>query len=397
MGIRNYYSQITSVSGKKGHRILELSDEMLLWLLGMLSNFPSPPPLDGPEWDVLIQNLQEQGFTGYLYYICSKTPMDMRPPDRIWKELTRSSHQISVNHLFYEQQLATIEEELKKAHIRYLLVKGMALGYQVYPSPTFRPFRDIDLLIPHENIRIASDIFQNMGYCLMFDGYNVSSDLYHHQVLHPPPGCRYISVEIHWRPLNNSGEKSGIRVDALFGSSCLITTLWGSFRTFSLEDALLYASLHMCTQHPGEIRLIWMADIVFLIQAISKQDLWVKVIERAPLWKGGSALARTLELTSLWFGVSPPPQGDVYGSSASDDLQCLITADRIITRREHKVLSQMHRMSTLSGKFLVLFHYFAATRAVHMICESPSLREYGKIWFSILKITLRTWRQDSQR
>ncbi|MFH0967044.1 MAG: nucleotidyltransferase family protein, partial [Methanobacteriota archaeon] len=252
---------------------------------------------------------------------------------------------------------------------------------------------------PHECIRSASEILQGMGYRLMFDGFGISSDLYHHQVLHPPPGIGYKSVELHWRLLYNPIEKNVLRFDAFFALSREIVVPWGSFRTLSPEDALLYAGLHMCIQHPGEIRLIWMADIVMLVKEITRQKLWDNVIKRSHYWKGRSSLMQTLELTSLWFGITLPAQFNLYDLADPDDneIQSLITANRVITGREHKVLSQIRKMETVSGKCLALFHYLTATRAVCMSCTSLSLKEYGETWFSILKITLRRWRKNHQR
>ncbi|MFH0968643.1 MAG: nucleotidyltransferase family protein, partial [Methanobacteriota archaeon] len=114
---------------------------MLIWLIGLISDIPSRPPEDGEEWDVILQIFKKQDFTGYIYYLSHKVPLEMRPPDRIWKELIRSSHQHCVDHLYYEKQLATIEQKFRQAGIRYLLMKGPALGYQVYIRPTLRPFR----------------------------------------------------------------------------------------------------------------------------------------------------------------------------------------------------------------------------------------------------------------
>ena len=393
--IRAYYRNVRIPAKGKGLNLLRLSDGMLIWLLGVLRDIPVPVPAGGDEWTSLLSTVKEQDFAGYLYYLLRTVPDERKPPGQVYKELQRVFHQQSLDHLIIEGELAEIHKILSLAGIRSLLVKGPALGYRIYPSPSLRPFRDIDLFICPDQIVQATEILKNNGFLLFFDGYTLSPELYHHQVLHPASGSRFSRrVEIHWNPLFYPVQGISTSIEDLIRSGVTIHTSWGDFLTLDLPDSLLYGSMHMSLTHAGEIRLIWMADISLLIGEITRLGIWDQVQRQAGIRGGRSALERTIMLNSLWFGSclpSPFHEFSQWLPAGEEDAKSLISADMRMTGKEHKVYSFMKKMPTLKGKILALLYYCTAIRAVQMRTERRELIPCVVIWFSIVKITLNGW------
>jgi hypothetical protein len=390
--IRSFYHQYSASGNQKGHTILSLSDEMLTWVSGVFSevSVSSPPP--GPQWSSLIEIAKEQGFLGFLYYRISTAKLQSILPESIYRELKREYHQYCVRSFAYEKQVCSLAHSLCTAGIEHLFLKGPALGYQIYQSPNLRPFRDIDLLIRPDDFRAVSGILQRLHYHSTFDAFSTSSELYHHQVFLPPLGSGYLPVELHWRPLYNPVHQSSISFDALYCSSDLVSTPLGEIRSLSPEDALIYACVHMSIQHAGEIRLIWMIDILLLINKIKQQNLWNCMAERIQLWNAGAVVKRTGGVICLWFESSPligSVEWDAFDDGGSEDLN---SADRVSSGKEHKIWTQVHKMPTLAGKGRAIFHYFAATRAVHRTGKPANVLEYFNIWLSIVRIVMQRWR-----
>ena len=369
---------------------------MVEWLLGLFSREWITPPPQGPAWECLIQNAIEQDIIGVLFHSIFLAPAWTHPPDTIGKEIRRLYHQQSVHHLHYEHQICQIRDACEQEGIRYLLMKGLALGYQVYEKPAIRPFRDIDLYTHADNMNQVAHILGQIGYLLVFNGHNISPDMFYHQVFLPPSGSNYKPIELHWRPLDLPDRDQGISFNDLYTKSDCIPIASGTIRTFSLCDAFIYACMHAGIHHAGEIRLIWIADIFRLIREISNRDAWPQVMERIEWWHAGAAVQRTVQVASWWFGPDPLLIGVPDLSRFNSGAHHLITADRVKTGKEHKIWNRMQRMPTLAGKIKVIYHYLAATRAVTMSCPSPSFLEYTKTWFSIMKEIIRSWKRDKK-
>jgi hypothetical protein len=393
--IRSYYQDVRIYAEGKGLNLLQLSDRMLVWLLGVLGKAPVPAPPPGDEWDYFLSIVREQDFAGYLYYLLRDIPGEAQPPERILHNLKRVFHQQSLDHLIFERELADIHTSLFLSGVRSLLVKGPSHGYRIYQSPSLRPFRDIDLLVCPDQIRQATDILQKIGFFLAFDGYRLSPELYHHQVLHPAPGSRFHKpVELHWNPLFYPVEGSMMSVKDFIRSGETIHTSWGEFQTLGFPETLLYASQHMSLSHAGEIRLIWMTDIALLIEEITRQGIWRQVHARAGPRGAISALERTILLTSLWFGSSLPIPVDSWAhcpGAGDGDRRSVISADMRMTGKEPKVLSHIRKVQTMRGKSIALLFYLTSVRAVLVSTKRRDMISCAVVWFSIVKITLKKW------
>ena len=66
--------------------------------------------------------------------------------------------------LALERNLADVADALGAATIDHVVLKGPAVAHEGYPDPSWRPFGDVDVLVPSGRFDAACGILSNLGY-----------------------------------------------------------------------------------------------------------------------------------------------------------------------------------------------------------------------------------------
>jgi len=180
-----------------------------------------------------------------------------------------------------------------------LIVKGTALAYSLYEAPELRPRADTDLLLAAEKLGRAREAFLELRYVEQSSSGDMRQTMFRRV---DAAGADHV-YDVHWAIANTPVFADVLGIDELRARSVPLPRIGAHARTISDIDALLYACVHRIAHHHDDERLIWLADIHFLIERMSDGELarfWALAKEREVV----GVCMRSVERAEEWFGGS---------------------------------------------------------------------------------------------
>ncbi|PIH59788.1 nucleotidyltransferase family protein [Paenibacillus sp. LK1] len=179
--------------------------------------------------------------------------------------------------------------------IRNITLKGPALAHDLYGDISLRTSKDLDILIPFDDVEFAEEILESLGYESK-EGKRtptVSSWKWReHHICYKHPVKR-TQVEIHWRLNPDSGRETDFEL--LWKRSRFSTYTQTPVRMLEREDLWAYLVTHGARH--GWFRLRWLLDID---QMIRNMPLDVKKVERRLKAEGRLSIgSQALHLASV--------------------------------------------------------------------------------------------------
>lgn len=288
---------------------LSLPPAWLTWLRDVLSSGDdSPPPLWPADWAEVLPALNAHRLAPLLYTQLRNhaTPSSAE----FLAALAEAFRASAVRSLRMEGELKRVLAGLAAADVPCLLLKGVALGRLVYPSPAERPVSDLDLLVPRERLTQAAAVLTGLGYRLHSPSPQgrLGQSFYRYRAELPAVGTllenQGLLVELHWslaelpyymdridmaEVWENAGPLDGRR-----------TTVRDSLQAPDPAVLLLHACAHLALHHSRDLRLIWLVDL----DRLARSDLdWERVIALAERWGLGHPAMTCLSAARRWLGT----------------------------------------------------------------------------------------------
>lgn len=338
---------------------------------------------DAAEMDRLVEMAERSGVVAWCFH-------RLLQQEGLAQELLLLAERMKKRYmaiLIDNQQRLRLYHHLKQlfdAHdIPFVLLKGMALAFTVYPDEALRPMGDLDLLVPPKDVLRARDLLLQEGarssHVPMSDWHELHNAHVRAMVL---PPFKYL-IEIHSK-LYATGSPYLPKARRW---QELATEKQGSMGTFPVlrEAWLLY---HLCTHlyygyQMGGLRLGWLVDVARVLE--QAEDAAALVEETLALHKPArKALVRTLgwvqPLTSTGVQraleawrvefVDFPSLGIFMSAKGEEDLHRLI------------VLRNLWHTPGLKNKLLGLWYQLFPSEAYmrHYFGEGPWWRRHLKRW-----------------
>lgn len=227
------------------------------------------------------------------------------PPEQD-RQLQALARVATVQSLRREHTLRTVLHAFAQAGIRPVIVKGAALAYTVYPTPTCRSMGDFDLWVPQDVMSKACATLESIGY--------QQQDKEHR----PPALQARRDGEIQFRQLG--GEPQLIELHwGIFAGEWLYRVsrvdragIWQRLQASEIlgcpvyllapEDALIHLAIHLAINHQMSLHTLRsLVDIGLLAQ----QGInWSVVAERARTWRLYNAVAFVMESWDRLFHLA---------------------------------------------------------------------------------------------
>jgi hypothetical protein len=180
------------------------------------------------------------------------------------------------------QALADILACYRAAGIDVLVLKGAALAHLIYPQPLLRPMRDIDILVRASDVYRAYALLPEIGFRPPPGAHHgLGPDHHHLTAIKRAIDGFSVSVEVHHAlHLNEPGYPR--RYEAFAPSAQPFSvgdmTAW----TLGREETLWHIYLHAFSMPVGyePTRLIWVADLISLVEAWVDALDWERVCSR---------------------------------------------------------------------------------------------------------------------
>jgi len=257
-------------------------------------------PLD---WDYLFAT----AFNHRLIPLLHKNLLSAAPdlvPGQVLARLKRESvaNSQSVLHLIAKQLKAY--RLLREHGVRAAIFKGAVLAQMAYGEVSLRQAGDIDVLIDRRDFPQARALLESLGYEMtppLTEAQLASHLAFHCEI----PFMRdewFTVVDLHWG-LAPRSFVFGVNTEEIMSRLQSVSLAGTAVETFSLEDMVLYQSMHGA-KHLWH-RLEWITSLAELIRAAKDLD-WNIVVQRAVDAHATRMLALALHLVETFTDVRTP-------------------------------------------------------------------------------------------
>jgi hypothetical protein len=244
-------------------------------------------PLGADDWTMLLAGVRDQRITGLFVSAIRDGALGATEQQRSEAEQAHEEARCSV--LVLERFLLQLVQLLEQQGIDYRILKGPALARLAYPSPWLRTYRDIDLLVPAQQLEVVAGVLAGLGS--VQESPSRRPDFYHRF----GQGLTFltadgISVDLH-RTLAEGPFAQHIEQRDLFARSSSFSLAGHRLRALAAEERFLHACVHaMLGDAPPP--LLPLRDVAQILQT-THVDL-ERVHHLSSSWKVEAVVARAV-------------------------------------------------------------------------------------------------------
>lgn len=243
----------------------------LLYCLGAKVPRPVLEELTKEELKQFCQHAAQHLLEPLLYWHSNEGGQLAALPEPVQERWSRTFGLAGIEALVKRELLHRIAKILEKAGIGFVVLKGAALAWSLYPDPALRPMRDLDLLISPEHVKRAYGLLLANG-CERYPGDAEEIDFAFTHYKHLPAlrdKRTGNAIELHSRLLDprlSRSEKKSQLLDtnALIARS-LAPQLDVEARCLPPEELLLHLVIHSAYDSRFSNGPLVLADINFLL------------------------------------------------------------------------------------------------------------------------------------
>ncbi|MEL7199673.1 MAG: nucleotidyltransferase family protein [Pseudomonadota bacterium] len=201
-------------------------------------------------------------------------------PKELWKRIANESRLAGIWEATHQGAVANVIDQMAKAGIKTLVMKGTALAYCLYPKPETRRRGDTDLLVQPCDLSAAREMLSKLGWTRQWDNHGV---YFQENWVHDcPSGFKHV-IDLHWQANDRPAFQSILPIKDLFDTAMPLRSLSASAKHPALAYHLVQCALnqewHFVNGYrmgkvrvKGAHRLIWQCDLHLLIRALSFSD-----------------------------------------------------------------------------------------------------------------------------
>jgi predicted nucleotidyltransferase len=278
---------------------------------GLLCGFASgnmiqPLPGPGVDWQELYERICRNGLLGLAHHHLAQRQDQDNFPTKFRQQVQLHHRSDALRMALLYRHLGQVLAELAESEVDFIVIKGPAVAYTVYPNPTWRPFGDLDLVVRERDLVVIHQLLLEMGFRQKLD--------------RPPPPARLIPravqrhlayahpetilvVEVHYDDFLIAGLVSR-DLEGFWRRVRRIEVEGVPVNVLSLEDQLIHLCAHAHAHGYG--RLIWFSDLAFILRHHGAQLDWERLIETVQLEEAEVGVYYSLYFLERLLGIAAP-------------------------------------------------------------------------------------------
>ena len=247
---------------------------------------PVPLALSLERWRTVRPMIHEQRLVGIAAAAAEAGRLEVRE-DLALRELLPAQRDEMLWCLEIERHLVVVAHAFAAAGLHPVALKGPAYAHRIYPEPSWRPFSDLDLLVPAAERAAASRVLAASGYLPARPSPRAHfDDRFGKAVVHRGPGN--VEVDLH-RTLAPGPFAVWIDPVPLLHRATPLTVGGATLRALDATGTLLHACVHAVLGQASP-SLLMQRDIA---QAWAQSDVdWDLVASLSRTWHLGAVLRR---------------------------------------------------------------------------------------------------------
>lgn len=258
------------------------------------------------DWEELFQGVCSNGLLGLTHRYLQHWDDAEYPPLDFRQQVRAANRASALGLAMLYRNIAPVLTRLTEADLEFLVIKGPALAYSVYPEPFLRSFNDLDVIVRECD-------WGQMHRRLLKLGFESDENW-----PEPPPKlmplCVYrhmkyrnrelgLEVEVHYDDVLNAGLKSR-DVEGFWHRAVTVKIEDVLVKTLSLEDNLIHLCGHV--HRHGYERLNWLSDIALILRDRAAEIDWDRLLGVVQCEEANVGVYYTLLFLERFLGVEVP-------------------------------------------------------------------------------------------
>lgn len=327
--------------------------------------------LSPQDWQALLKMVRQHRLGPMLHWQLGQAHAHLTIPPEYQAEWARSHQKSTLRNLLLQRELLLVHQIFKKAGIPYMALKGAYLAYHAYPNPALRPMRDLDILVPKDQVLKAYQVLLNAGMVRM-DGFQGTPEVVMALHRHLPPlrsASGQVDVELHCRLFHHESE--GLPQPDLSDARGFwdrITSAPIANQAVSFEpptELLLHMIVHAVYDHQFNNGPLLLSDLAFLLrtQTIDWPLFWS--LAQQGQQTRGCLLA--LKLTQRYWGIEHMvwPSTTTYEQielDAATEIAAFLMLRNFVLQSHMNLHLEILKGTNLTGKLLILLRKIFPSR-----------------------------------
>jgi hypothetical protein len=229
------------------------------------------------------------------------------------RQLTGAYYRTTARNLRRYHHLGPLLERFNQSGISVLVLKGAVLAVTVYHEVGLREMSDVDLLVKPEQLEATDRLLTRAGYRaidraavdLARPGFGHLTTLDYRDTESIKP-----AIHLHWHLINSTVPHADYsrRID--------LNGVWARAERFSIDqatarglasdDLVIYLCEHAMRVSHSLSRLVWAADLAWLIHRERDRLDWEVIVQRAEQWGINRLIQPVLEFVHNSMGAAVP-------------------------------------------------------------------------------------------
>jgi len=260
-------------------------------------------------WNQMLELALRHGVAPLLHRALQSGGALAGLPDPVRARLEEERRATALVNLRNLGQFRRIAQALRERDIPVIALKGLHLAELVYRDISLRPMSDLDILVPHSQVKLAVAALLTLEFEVnrgLPSGYDVG-------LTHRDLG---MLVEVHWT-LAQPSEPYTPPIEDIWRLAVPARIGDADAHVMSPEFLLLHVCAHLAYHHLFALDLRALCDIAEIVHAYPGLD-WAAVVDRGGRHGWGRGVAAALRLARDHLGAAVP--ADVLAAMAGDTL-----------------------------------------------------------------------------
>lgn len=204
-------------------------------------------------------------------------------------------------------ELTLVLEQLERAQIAAIVLKGAALAETLYGNFALRPMFDLDLLVRREALPRAMETLAAVGYTMAtvepYEGAALENE---NEILLHKRGVLDVALELHWSLIDSPFYQQAAAMDWFWQTSQPAHIGGRQSLVLGPEAQLIHLCAHLALHHRGK-GLLWLHDVASLILIGGKRLNWDELVTRTAALDLALPVRHVLSQVTEDWSVPVPP------------------------------------------------------------------------------------------
>jgi hypothetical protein len=255
------------------------------------------------HWPALVSTACDAWLGGLVLQVVDRQGWALAPAQM--QQLRWQAIQIDRNNARMMRHLAHIARTLAHHDVDVMPLKGAALNLTLYDQLHLRPMSDIDALVRPAAAMRAVAVLESSGY--RCGPGLVRGDFFprfHYEVELLSNEADPVRIDLHARPFRPLRYAQTVPDEAFWQASRVLDTHGAHVRVACDEEQLIHLATHSACH--GHARLLWLYDILRLVDLRGRDLDWDRVIDASRRWRLTLPVREALgAVERVWGAVLP--------------------------------------------------------------------------------------------